>query len=37
MPTVIRECVQCGHSRYTDRPDCPLCGSLGFIIRDGEA
>lgn len=31
----IRECVECGHSRYTDADECSWCGSNKYIKKDG--
>ena len=35
MSVPIRECLNCGHSRYTDVATCPLCGSIQYVLKDG--
>jgi len=35
--TIIYECVKCGYSRYDESPVCSVCGSPGYLVKDGEA
>lgn len=37
MGVTIYECTVCGHSRYDKTSVCPVCGSPGFLVKDGEA
>lgn len=36
MSVEIRECLCCGHSRYTCSDVCPVCFSTHFVKKDGE-